>query len=84
MSLLEVGETFAGCRVEASENKDNCHVWIFSRDGHAVVISLPYDQYFSMIVSPMEREELLDRMAAQIYEAMKGKERKLFFDQGSN
>ena len=83
MSILEVGETFAGCRVEASRDTDDGHVWIFARDGHAVVIGLPYDQYFSMIVSPMEREELLDRMAAQIYEAMKGKERKLYFDQGT-
>lgn len=69
--MLEVGETFAGCRVEAADNKDPGRVWIFSRGNEAVVVSVPWDDYFEAISSRYARERFLDQMAERIYRSFR-------------
>lgn len=71
MSVLDKGDKFAGCVVEASEDKEGGHVWIFVRGNEAIVIGISYDDYFTMIANPHERERIFDQMAAQIYATLK-------------
>ena len=53
--ILNKGDKFNGCRVEQSKDTEIGHVWIFSRGNEAVVLSLPADQYFDLLVKPHER-----------------------------
>lgn len=69
--ILEKGETFNGCVVEQSTDTETGHVWIFSKMNRAVVISLPTDQYFDMIVKPHEKERAIDFMAECLNKAFK-------------
>ncbi len=71
MESLEVGSKFAGCRVESSRDTDHGHVWIFSRDNQAVVIGMPYTEYFTFIGYPHERERMLDEMAMEVHQTLR-------------
>lgn len=75
--ILNEGEKFNGCRVESSKDVDTGHVWIFSRGNTAVVMSLPADQYFDLIVKPYERERVLDYMAECIDISFREKEKRI-------
>lgn len=77
MAILEVGDKFAGCRVEQSKDTENGHVWIFSRGNEAVVMSLRYDDYFIMIAHPQERERILDQMALELHQTLRDREKKI-------
>ena len=70
---LCVGNTFSGFKVEASENKETCHVWVFSRNNHAITIAISYDDYFTILSNPAERERILDQMAAEMHQAFREK-----------
>lgn len=64
---LCVGNSFSGFKVEASENKETCHVWVFSRNNHAVTVAISYDDYFTLLSNPVERERIMDQMASEIH-----------------
>ena len=66
---LSVGESFSGFNVVASQNKENCHVWIFERNNHAVTVAISYDDYFTLLSNRIERERIMDQMAAEIHSA---------------
>lgn len=69
--MLEVGERFAGCRVDAAVNNDHGRVWVFSRGNEAVVVSVGWNDYFDALSSPYGKERFLDQMAERIYESFK-------------
>ena len=71
---LCVGNSFSGFKVEASVNKQNCHVWVFSRNNKAVVVPISYDDYFTLLSDPLERERIMDYLAMQIHAAYMDKQ----------
>ena len=75
--ILNKGDKFNGCRVEQSKDTETGHVWIFSRGNEAVVLSLPADQYFDLLVKPHERERVLDYMAECIDISFREKAKKI-------
>jgi len=75
---LCVGNTFSGFKVESSENTETCHVWVFSRGNNAVVLSLPYDEYFTLLSNPAEGERIMDALAAEVHRSFREKESKIY------
>lgn len=75
--ILEKGDKFAGCIVEASTDTEHGHVWIFSRGNEAITVGIKYDEYFTAILSPHDREFMLDQLAARIYQELKDKGKKI-------
>ena len=80
--ILNKGDKFNGCRVEQSKDTETGHVWIFSRGNEAVVLSLPADQYFDLLVKHHERERVLDYMAECIDISFREKAKKISSLQG--
>lgn len=65
---LRVGNTFSGFRVVASHNRENAHVWVFERTNHAFVVPISYDDYFTLLSNPHERDRILDQLAIQLHQ----------------
>ena len=79
--LPKVGDTFAGCHCEQAILKEDAYVWIFSRDNHAVIVSIPISQYMDALLDHYLREEMLDSMAKFVYKSISFKGKIMYFDQ---
>lgn len=64
---LEEGSLFSGFRVESVKQTETGVVWIFSRSNHALVLSLPYDEFWDLISSKVQGEYLMDEMAGELH-----------------
>lgn len=76
---LSKGESFSGFNVVESVNKENCHVWVFERNNHAVTVAISYDDYFTLLSNPHERERIMDQMAAEIHTAYRNQSELKFY-----
>ncbi len=71
--MLEVGDDFYGYKVHKVAEGAGGRSVLFVRGNEGVCITIPYEDYFNMIVSPQERERVEDHLAAALYAAFKDK-----------
>lgn len=64
---LAVGSTFSGFKVESVKQTETGVVWVFSRTNHAMVLAMPYDEFFDLISSRAQGEYLMDEMAGELH-----------------
>lgn len=75
--ILEKGDSFSGFTVEESVDKESGRVWVFSKGNEAVVIGLPYNEYFDLLLNPWDREAMLDQLALRLHQEFRDKSKKI-------
>ena len=71
--MLEKGSTFAGFQIEDVRDGAAGRTILFVKGNEGVYITIPYNDYFSYISSPIERERIQDHLAAALWEAYREK-----------
>lgn len=72
---LCVGNFFSGFRVESGQQTETGYVWVFSRNNHGLVLSLPYDEFFDLLSNPKQGEYLMDEMAGELHRQFRERDR---------
>ena len=76
--VLHVGDHLDGYRVEESKDTKKGHAWVFSKGNSAVMIEMSTNDYIDYMLSPYERERILDQMRSDLYYAFRDKEGKIW------
>ena len=69
--MLEVGDSFAGCRVQAVRDSNEGRTWLFTHGNEGIFITVPFSTYFEAISSRYNLELFQDQMAERISIAIK-------------
>lgn len=64
---LCAGSSFSGFQVVSGAQTESGYVWVFARNNHAMVLSMPYDEFFDLISNGHSREYLMDAMAMELH-----------------
>ena len=76
--VLQVGDRLDGFKVEESKDTPKGHAWVFSKSNSAVVIEMTLNDYMDYMLSPYERNRIIDQMRSDLYYAFKDKESKIW------
>jgi hypothetical protein len=71
--ILNKGDNFYGFRVQDVRDGNAGRTILFVKGNEGVYVTMSYDDYFTMIESPHERERILDNLAAAISTAFRDK-----------
>jgi hypothetical protein len=71
--ILNKGDNFYGFRVQDVRDGNAGRTILFVKGNEGVYVTMSYDDYFTMIGSPHERERILDSLAAAISTAFRDK-----------
>jgi hypothetical protein len=66
-ATLNEGAMFSGFKVESVKQTETGVVWVFSRSNHALVLAMPYDEFWDLISSKVQGEYLMDEMAGELH-----------------
>ena len=72
---LCIGASFSGFKVESAKQTETGFVWVFSRSNHALVLALPYDEFFDLLSNPRLGEYLMDEMASELHKQFRDRDR---------
>lgn len=71
--MLEIGSKFAGYTIQDKRDGEVGQTVLFVYGNEGVYVTIPYEDLFSAIASPVERERIEDHLAAALYTAFKEK-----------
>jgi hypothetical protein len=71
--ILDKGDNFYGFRIQDVRDGKAGRTILFVKGNEGVYVTMSYDDYFTMIESPHERERILDSLAAAISTAFRDK-----------
>lgn len=71
--LLDKGDTFYGFKIQDVREGEGGRTILFVKGNEGVYITMSYEDYFNMIMSPHERERIFDHLAAAVSTAFKDK-----------
>ena len=75
--MLEVGDKFAGCIVQAYRDSDHGRTWLFVRGNEGVFVTASFSDYFDALANHYNQERFLDQMAMDVDQAIKDKSKKI-------